>query len=184
MDEIQDRISLIISTKGMSNAEFAEAIDVQPSNISHIMSGRNKPSLDLVMKVLKRFPELRTDWLLMGKGAMNMDYSPSDRAATLVSKQPELFEANEAKTEKTETVSTVEAGSGSETRMDFEKAEDKKIYSENQVDKKEEISRKGPGNERRFPDFRPKSWGEEKRLDKIVFFYSDKTFSEYYPSED
>ncbi len=39
MDKIQERISLLISTKGMTNTEFAEAIDVQPANISHVMSG-------------------------------------------------------------------------------------------------------------------------------------------------
>ncbi|MDP4223940.1 MAG: helix-turn-helix transcriptional regulator, partial [Bacteroidota bacterium] len=45
-------------------------IGVQPSGISHILSGRNKPSLDFVLKMLERYPFISTEWLLFGKGSM------------------------------------------------------------------------------------------------------------------
>ena len=64
-----DRINQIIQNKGLSLSGFAEEIGVQRSSISHILSGRNKPSLDFVMKILERYPEISTDWLLSGKGS-------------------------------------------------------------------------------------------------------------------
>jgi len=65
-----DRISLLIKAKNLSAAQFADEIGVQRSSISHLMSGRNNPSLDLIQKTLQRFPEVSTEWLLFGKGEM------------------------------------------------------------------------------------------------------------------
>ena len=49
-------------------SSFSEKIGVQRSSISHILSGRNKPSLDFILKVLSSFPEVDLYWLLNGKG--------------------------------------------------------------------------------------------------------------------
>ena len=54
----------------LSPSKFAESIGVQRSNISHILSGRNKPSLELINKILDRYPQVNTDWLLLGKGPL------------------------------------------------------------------------------------------------------------------
>ena len=62
-----DRISLLIKAKNLSAAQFADEIGVQRSSISHLMSGRNKPSLDLIQKTLQKFPEISSEWLLFGK---------------------------------------------------------------------------------------------------------------------
>ncbi len=65
-----NRIQLILKTKNLSPTRFADAIQVQRSGISHILSGRNKPSLDFMMKILSTYPEINPDWLLFGKGEM------------------------------------------------------------------------------------------------------------------
>ena len=65
-----DRINLIMQAKNITPSQFADEINIQRSGMSHIMSGRNKPSLDFIMRVLKRYPEIDTDWLLFGKGEM------------------------------------------------------------------------------------------------------------------
>ena len=184
MDEIQDRISLIISTKGMSNAEFAEAIDVQPSNISHIMSGRNKPSLDLVMKVLKRFPEIRTEWLLHGKGAMNKDYNLFDATEVAVTKKPDLFDTVDEKIENTPKEMIEEKDSMPGFAEPAERKEESTNPTENRLNRNEEMGWNEPKSMNKNMDFMAKSGKNEKKLDKIVFFYSDKTFNEYYPSEE
>ncbi|MCP2038585.1 helix-turn-helix transcriptional regulator [Chryseobacterium sp. HSC-36S06] len=67
---LNERISKIISYSELSASEFADEIDVQRSNISHITSGRNKPSLDFLIKIKERFPELQWNWLIMGEGEM------------------------------------------------------------------------------------------------------------------
>lgn len=65
-----DRINLILKAKNITARQFAEEIGIQPSGMSHILSGRNNPSLDFVMKVIRRFPEIDINWLMFGKGEM------------------------------------------------------------------------------------------------------------------
>ncbi len=62
------RLQKVIDYYGESASSFAEKIGVQRSSISHILSGRNKPSLDFVLKVLSSFPEVELYWLMNGKG--------------------------------------------------------------------------------------------------------------------
>jgi len=63
-----ERLQKVIDFYGESASGFAEKIGVQRSSISHILSGRNKPSLDFVMKVLHSYPEVELYWLMNGKG--------------------------------------------------------------------------------------------------------------------
>jgi len=67
---MKERILAFLQSENKSAAQFAEEIGVQPSGISHILSGRNNPSLDFVMKMLHRYPSLSAEWLLFGRGAM------------------------------------------------------------------------------------------------------------------
>lgn len=67
-DAFAKRLQEIIDFYGESASSFAEKIGVQRSSISHILSGRNKPSLDFIMKVLTSYPEVELYWLLNGKG--------------------------------------------------------------------------------------------------------------------
>lgn len=69
-----NRINLILRAKNITSKQFADEIGVQPSGMSHILSGRNNPSLDFVMKVVRRYPEIDINWLMFGKGEM---YVPS-----------------------------------------------------------------------------------------------------------
>jgi len=67
---MKDRILAFLQSENKSAAQFAEELGVQPSGISHILSGRNNPSLDFVMKMLHKHPSLSPEWLLFGRGAM------------------------------------------------------------------------------------------------------------------
>lgn len=67
MEEIVDRLKKIMENNGLSPSQMADAIGVQRSAISHILSGRNKPSLDFVMKVLEAFENVSAGWLLKGE---------------------------------------------------------------------------------------------------------------------
>lgn len=66
--EFTERLQKVIDFYGETASSFAEKIGVQRSSISHILSGRNKPSLDFVMKVLHAYPEVELYWLMNGKG--------------------------------------------------------------------------------------------------------------------
>jgi predicted transcriptional regulator len=62
------RLQKVIDYYGETASSFAEKIGVQRSSISHILSGRNKPSLEFVLKIFAAFPEVELYWLLNGKG--------------------------------------------------------------------------------------------------------------------
>ncbi len=66
--EFSKRLKIILNYYELSAAAFAEKINVQRSSISHLLSGRNKPSLDFVLKVLSEFKEVELYWFLNGKG--------------------------------------------------------------------------------------------------------------------
>lgn len=68
IEKFAERLNIVMDYYELSAALFAEKIEVQRSSISHILSGRNKPSLDFVLKILKEFPEVELYWLLNGVG--------------------------------------------------------------------------------------------------------------------
>lgn len=93
MENLNQRISKIIEYSRLTSSEFADAIEVQRSSISHITSGRNKPSLEFIIKIKNKFPELSWDWMINGEGEMTKadeekeETLPNPKPATL----PDLF---------------------------------------------------------------------------------------------
>jgi transcriptional regulator with XRE-family HTH domain len=68
-EEFIKRLERLLDYYGLSASAFADKVGVQRSSISHLLAGRNKPSLEFVMKVINTFPEVNLYWLLNGKGA-------------------------------------------------------------------------------------------------------------------
>lgn len=73
---MKDRILQIMQKEGLSNVEFAEKLGISTSSLSHIFSGRNKPSLEVVMRIHKACPYINLNWLLYGDGEMEEPTSP------------------------------------------------------------------------------------------------------------
>ncbi|RPD97982.1 XRE family transcriptional regulator [Aureibaculum marinum] len=71
--EFSKRLQMVMDYYQLSAAAFADKIQVQRSSISHLLSGRNKPSLDFVLKVLDNFKDVELYWLLNGKGSFPAD---------------------------------------------------------------------------------------------------------------
>ncbi|HUH47018.1 MAG TPA: helix-turn-helix transcriptional regulator [Arenibacter sp.] len=67
--EFTNRIDRMLKFYDLTASAFADKIEVQRSSISHLLAGRNKPSLEFVMKVVRAFPEVDLHWLLYGKGS-------------------------------------------------------------------------------------------------------------------
>ena len=70
--EMKDRIAHIIRAKNLTAAEFALRLGIQPSNVSHLLAGRNNPSLEFVKRLKETFPEYNLDWIVMGRGPMTV----------------------------------------------------------------------------------------------------------------
>lgn len=92
MEVITERLKKIMEDSGLSAAQMADRIGVQRSAISHILSGRNKPSLDFILKVLESFPEVSSEWLL--RGQKSADKTPVLMAQNESQKQSETPSRN------------------------------------------------------------------------------------------
>lgn len=89
---IKERIQLIIKMNNLSPSSFADKIGVQRSNISHILSGRNKPSLDLLEKVILTFPRVNAHWLITGEvKPLNNKENTKTNQSVKPSESPELI---------------------------------------------------------------------------------------------
>jgi len=150
---MKDRIQAFLQNENKSYAQFADEIGVQPSGISHILSGRNNPSLDFVIKMLHRYPSLSADWLLFGRGSMYKVVS-----------QPTLFDVDMQNGQPAENEVFAEqdlaADNGDIPDVNASRQDVAEVFQTE-------------GNE-------PESGS--RKLSRIVFFYSDKTFTEYKPS--
>lgn len=101
------RLEIILDYYSLNASSFADKISVQRSSLSHLLSGRNKPSLDFILKIIEVFPEIDLYWILNGKGAFpKSDFEKdiliqtpisifSDQiVAPKIEKQTNLFSAN------------------------------------------------------------------------------------------
>jgi transcriptional regulator with XRE-family HTH domain len=136
---MKDRIIEFLKAENKTSAQLAEEIGVQPSGISHILSGRNNPSLDFVMKMLEKYKYLSTEWLLFGKGNMYREQG-----------MQKLFDDGLLKT-----------GESAEIEITGTPEPGRNVGSTQ--------SKAGAAVK------------NEPVVEKIVWFYSDKSFKEYFP---
>ena len=135
-----------LKAENKSSAQLADEIGVQASGISHILSGRNNPSLDFVLKMLEKYKDISPEWLLFGKGSMYKEF-----------KMQTLFE-NDVFTANTEIEKT------SHKEID-------NIEFENKPGQKEEI----------LPDKTRPVNTPAGSIKKIIWFYENNSFEEFFP---
>src|SRR5690625_3434055 len=123
------RLKKIMEYYNLTASAFSDEIDFNRSTISHLLSGRNKPSLDFVLKVLNRFPEVTISWFLYGKGDFTSNIN-EDTIETIEQKSitRDLFqEKNEVKVDSPTTSSAQKDLSLSSLHATAPKKEIKKI---------------------------------------------------------
>ena len=80
----RERIKKVQETLGLTARQFAAEIRVQPGTISNMMAGRNNPSLEVMKRIMERYPTLNPEWLIAGRGEM---------WRTVPGQEPGLFDA-------------------------------------------------------------------------------------------
>jgi transcriptional regulator with XRE-family HTH domain len=88
-----ERLEKVIQFHGLTASQFADRIGVQRSGISHLLTGRNKPSLEFVMKVVTEFPEVNLYWLLYGQGSFpekEKEENPASTSESIVKNERSL----------------------------------------------------------------------------------------------
>lgn len=146
-----DRIKQIMSLEQLSASQFADEIELQRSSLSHVMSGRNKPSLDFVMKIKKSFNRISLDWLIFGDGSMFGDEDSKENS-------------NELQVDSKATMN-------SESDLFNFQAENM-----GQINKSNNPEISGQRVEM-VNDEQPESYG--KKTNRIVIFYSNGTYEEF-----
>lgn len=158
MDE-KERIEKIMLKEGLNSAQFAIEIGIQGSTLSHILNGRNKPSLDVLKKILNRFRTLSSDWLILG-------ISPMYRTERN-SQMPSLFESLDASdTLPDSSISNITDNFTTNFEV-IQQKENLKIDSPTQALLNSAIAS-------------PKSVENSLRsVRKIIIYYTDNTFQEF-----
>ena len=154
-----ERIKLILEEKGLQLSSFADKIQVSRGTVSHIFNGRNNPSKYTVDKILYTFPDISSSWLLNGEGTMYKRNNAIIREnSSLPPEQLDLFNEN----------STVELTGRPNAN---------KYSQKNEVKKPEIIN-----NQTNTKDINLSN-NISKKIDKIIIFFSDKTFMTFISEE-
>ncbi|WP_418262969.1 helix-turn-helix domain-containing protein [Flavobacterium faecale] len=89
------RLEIILDYYSLNASAFADKIGVQRSSLSHLLSGRNKPSLDFILKILEEFPEVDLYWVLNGKGQFPRDAETNSEINKDIPAKPETSAPND-----------------------------------------------------------------------------------------
>ncbi len=152
---MKTRIQEILNYYQLSAAEFAKIIGVSPSGLSHILNGnRNYLSTDTIVKLTQKFPEIQLDWLILGKGQMISGKSTAG-----------LFDKLISTSDSDQTV--IKPDSKAEDKFENIRRRGTKVRAEQNSEPSAITSTE-------FPPV-------ERRITKVVVFYSDSTFVDLYP---
>jgi len=154
---MKDRIIKVMEHEDLSYSKFAEAIGIQRPAMSHIITGRNNPSLEVLKKILEKYKYINPDWLLFGEGnMMRGDNTPPP--PTTLSKERDLFSNLADNPPKVQVVSENRRIFGVETPQKApEKPEPEKVIIQKI---------------------------ESKKIEEIKIFFSDGTFDTFVPEKN
>lgn len=176
---MKERLSEFLQRERLTAVKFAEIMEVQPSSISHLLSGRNKPNFDFISRILLRFPRLNPEWFINGIGDIyksdnrtesNKDTNVNPHTITDVMQQKGHHQppVSEEKQWDLQTDLIFEPAEPVAEPIDF-KPEIQEITDVNirRVDSKAIEEDAAPGR-------------TVKSIERIVFFYDDGSFDEYH----
>lgn len=150
---MREKLLKLMKYEKLSSSRLAEILEIQPSSISHILSGRNKPSFDFLVKILRRFPTLNPDWLLLDSDQM---YRQSDESAAL--KDNQVIAPI--------STSTIQAGS-SEHRQN-NSSNDSSVANNNSTKRTTPTELPFANNQ-----------NVNKTIERVIVLYSDKSFEAF-----
>ena len=168
---LSDKIELLIKKKQMSSSQFADVLGIPRSSISHILSGRNKPSLDVVQKILTAFPEVSAEDLLFEDRTLSVSPTklPTTPSAQEILPLTNLFDApNDTASESIKNnlpESTI-------VRSNLRRST-KEVNLGSSQTSNDSVSENAPTSARPL----------HKKIERVIIFYSDGTFTESKPSD-
>ncbi len=87
---MKEKLQALLKSEGLKSSQLAEILEINPAGISHILAGRNRPGFDLLQKILRRFPQINPDWLLLDSEQMYRNTAATFPAHTPPTTEPML----------------------------------------------------------------------------------------------
>lgn len=170
MMNINDKIKQILLDKNLTPSYFADEIGVQRSSISHILSGRNRPSFDIIQKIIRRFPELGYEWIMEEE---NQPSNPSTSSS--YGNRPQ----SRPTIERTDRFNSVQPSS-----LGSYPIQSPGIRSQRNEIPPVNIAEQIPTDQHQGQvESIPSSVSNvDKKVERILIFYTDGSFKEYMPS--
>lgn len=190
---MNDRILLVLKAKNITPAQFADELGVQRSGISHILNGRNKPSLDFIQKVLKRYSDISINWLMFGDGPMfnanGNDLNKFEKPLSIQSIDPKSEKVEKQSNKSTLQPSLIDLfDSDEEIEKDNESGINESEFDTFPDDMPINSYKRGESevekhlSKKTLKDNAFTAKGTiNKKIIRIVIFYDDKSFSDYTP---
>lgn len=179
---INDRFTKILEYSGFTASEFADEIDVQRSSISHIISGRNKPSLEFIVKIKNRFPEISWDWIILGQGEMLQNNSALSNSESKINLEeenssPDLFTLiDEDYKNEIFIQENLQKETPRESNTSFPTPKKEKISDSQRLEVQEDIS-----EVQNIVNQSTTNLPTENKIKRIVFFYENGKFEAFEP---
>lgn len=168
---INDKIKQILIDKNLTPSYFADEIGVQRSSISHILSGRNRPSFDIIQKIIRRFPDLGYEWIMEEDNQQSYSQSqPLNYGQPRATAQPNPVNQRERFVTQPAVSYTAPAMNVRSQRNEIPPV------MQNTLDADTVPA---------FNSLEPAPAGAmstEKKVERILIFYTDGSFREYGPS--
>ena len=157
MDE-KEKIEKIMQIEKLNSVQFAAEIGIQGSTLSHILNGRNKPSLEVLKKILNRFRTINSDWLILDTGTMFRQEKHSQT--------PSLFPIEDESNSNT-VISAVNSVKNFQSNFSQKRNENPSV----EVNPVSSIEMENL--------LIPKSEAKVKSVERIIVYFSDNTFQEF-----
>ncbi len=179
-----ERLELIMKAENMSQTQFADEININRSSMSHILNGRNNPSLDFIVHVLERFPKIQTDWLLFGKDTMYKSEKEDDNQQNIdLFTQSELTEKEEEIKElKLKIIDFKEVIDDFNNKIETLEADKNKLQNQLETLKKTQIQKEKVETIEKAAPTPPQSVHQNNNFNEItsvITLFSDDSFKIY-----
>ena len=163
---MREKLLDLMKNEGLKPSQLAELLEINPAGISHILAGRNKPGFDLLQKILRRFPRINPDWLLLDSDKMYRDQcaSPAPVPTQTTAPQSQHMRTGNQGPETahhTDDLFSAEHASG-------------RVPSQGNTEQRQESA---------APQFPSTLAGNMANVKRIVVLYDDQTFESFTPTK-
>lgn len=193
------RFQTILDLENLSPAQLADRLGVQRSGISHILSGRNKPSFELLQRVVQSFPEISAEWLITGNGKPLKEQNQAAASGAASSAASSAANSRSSGTTPSISPSTTSGSNNTSTSGTISGATPpfEGLFNSSEAATEPQIPAQTSdieGIEDEISDFQPLQSSifdanpandrEKRALKRVILIYNDNTFEELLPPVD